>query len=148
VKYSAVRVASARSVGAANMSGATILLADDDNDVREVTRAMLGELGYRVLEAGSGGGALDVLARESTIDLLILDFAMPGMNGAEVARLVRSKHPDLPILFVTGFADRAALGVVDDAFIVSKPFLIDDLGAKVRLALTKGISDKVVPLRR
>jgi signal transduction histidine kinase/CheY-like chemotaxis protein len=148
MKYGAVRVAPARSVGAANMSGATILLADDDNDVREVTRAMLGELGYRVLEAGSGGGALDVLARESTIDLLILDFAMPGMNGAEVARLVRSKHPGLPILFVTGFADRAALGGVDDAFIVSKPFLIDDLGAKVRLALTKGISDKVVPLRR
>ena len=147
-KCGALRAVSAKRVGAANMSGATILLADDDNDVREVTRAMLGELGYRVLEAGSGGGALEVLVRESTIDLLILDFAMPGMNGAEVARLVRSKHPGLPILFVTGFADRAALGGVDDAFIVSKPFLIDDLGSKVRLALTKGVSEKVVPLRR
>ena len=69
------------------LRGATILLVDDDNEVREITRAMLHELGHRVLEAGSGGAALDILQREPGVELLIVDFAMPGMNGAEVARL-------------------------------------------------------------
>src|SRR5262245_40639525 len=70
---------------------------------------MLTELGYRVLESGSGGAALDVLDRELRSDLIIIDFAMPGMNGAELARLARAKRPKVPVLFVTGFADEANL---------------------------------------
>jgi signal transduction histidine kinase len=128
--------------------GATVLLVDDDNAVREVTRAILHEIGYRVLEAGSGGAALDVVEREGRIDLMIVDFAMPGMNGAEAARLANEKRPGLPVLFVTGFADRTALAGVSDAYIVSKPFVDDELVHKVRLALAQGASHKVVRLRR
>jgi CheY-like chemotaxis protein len=128
--------------------GSTILLVDDDNAVREVTRAMLHELGYRVLEAGSGGAALDLIEREAGIDLIIVDFAMPGMNGADVARHVRAKRPTLPVLFVTGFADRTALAGVSEKRVISKPFVDGELADKVRLALAEGVSDKVVQLRR
>ncbi len=128
--------------------GLTVLLIDDDNAVREVTRAILNDLGYRVLEAGSGGAALDLIEREPQIDLMIADFAMPGMNGAELARLAQAKRPTLPVLFVTGFADRTALAGVSEARIVSKPFVDDELAHKVRLVLAEGASSKVVRLRR
>jgi len=127
--------------------GSTILLVDDDNAVREVTRAMLHELGYRVLESGSGGAALDLLAREPNVALMMVDFAMPGMNGAELARQVQAKWATLPILFVTGFADRTALGHVDEAHIIRKPLAEDELAAKVRLALADPTASKVVRLR-
>jgi CheY-like chemotaxis protein len=127
--------------------GATILLVDDDNAVREVTRAMLHDLGYRVLESGSGGAALDILAREPNVALAMVDFAMPGMNGAELARQVQAKRPTLPILFVTGFADRTALAHVDEAHIIRKPLSEEELANKVRLALADPTSTKVVRLR-
>jgi signal transduction histidine kinase len=128
--------------------GVTILLVDDDNAVREVTRATLHEFGYVVLEAGSGGAALDALDRESKIDMAIVDFAMPGMNGAEVARLARAKRPRLPILFLTGFADRAALAGIGESDIIGKPFAPDELANKVGQVLANGASGKVVRLRR
>jgi signal transduction histidine kinase/CheY-like chemotaxis protein len=127
---------------------ATILLVDDDNEVREVTRAMLYELGHVVLEAGSGGAALELLQRETGIDLLVVDFAMPGMNGAEVVRLAQARQPNLPVLFVTGFADRGGLAGVDDAYIVGKPFHYDELSSKVQFALGQGRAGNVVQLRR
>jgi signal transduction histidine kinase/ActR/RegA family two-component response regulator len=127
--------------------GATILLVDDDNAVREVTRAMLHELGYRVLESGSGGAALEVLAREPNVALLMVDFAMPGMNGAELARQVQAKRPTLPVLFVTGFADRTALAHVNEAHIIRKPLAEDELANKVRLALADPAASNVVRLR-
>ena len=125
-----------------------ILLVDDDNEVREVTRAMLHGQGHRVLEAGSGGAALDILQREPGIELLIADFAMPGMNGAELVRLAREQRPHLPVLFVTGFADRGALGEVDESHIIAKPFRPDELADRVRFALGYDGSSKVVRLRR
>jgi signal transduction histidine kinase/CheY-like chemotaxis protein len=140
---------SAPQIAPANsLHGATILLVDDDNEVREVTRAMLHELGHRVLEAGSGAAAIDILQREPGIDLLIVDFAMPGMNGAEVARLAHAQRPHLPVLFVTGFADRGALVGVDEAYIVGKPFLHNELADKLRRILDYGGAVNVVRLRR
>jgi CheY-like chemotaxis protein len=127
---------------------ATILLVDDDNAVRDVTASMLRELGYSVIEAGSGGAALDTLDRERKIDLMIIDFAMPGMNGAEVAHRVQELRPTMPILFVTGFADRAALEGVSEVYIIGKPFIDDELAIKVRMALESSVSSKVVRLRR
>jgi signal transduction histidine kinase len=128
--------------------GALVLLVDDDNAVREITRAMLHEQGYRVHEAGSGGAALEILDRQPNIGLMVLDFAMPGMNGAEVARLARSKRPSLPILFVTGFADRAALSDISELEILGKPFTYEELSHKVGLALASAVSDNVVRFRR
>ena len=127
-----------RARDAQRVSSASILLVDDDNAVREVTAALLRELGYEVLEAGSGGAALDLLEREARLDLMLVDFAMPGMSGAEVARRVRAKRPALPILFITGFADRTALAGVSEAQIVGKPFAQDELAEKARLALLRG----------
>jgi CheY-like chemotaxis protein len=140
--------ASAANPAAVALRGALILLVDDDNEVRDVTRAMLHEYGHRVLEAGSGGAALDILRREPGIELLIVDFAMPGMNGAEVARLAHAQRPDLPTLFVTGFADRGALAGIDEAYVVGKPFVHDELADRVRMALGYGHAGKVVRLRR
>jgi signal transduction histidine kinase/CheY-like chemotaxis protein len=112
-----------------------VLLVDDDSAVREVTAGLLQDLGYRVVEAGSGGAALDLLDRQAEIDVLLVDFAMPGMNGAEVAREVRARRPDLPILFVTGYADTEALAAAGDDGILRKPFVERDLAAKLRTAL-------------
>jgi CheY-like chemotaxis protein len=78
----------------------------------------------------------------------MIDFAMPGMNGAEVARQVQAKRPALPILFITGFADRAALAGVSEARVVRKPFVVDELQDKVRLALADRSSGNVISLRR
>ena len=115
--------------------GARIVLVDDDSAVRDVTAAMLRELGYEVLEVSSGGAALELLETTSTCNLCIIDFAMPGMNGAELAHHVRAKRPAMPVLFITGFAERTALNSVNDSQIVSKPFVTGELAEKVRLAL-------------
>ncbi|MBX9775147.1 MAG: response regulator [Xanthobacteraceae bacterium] len=127
---------------------ATVLVVDDDSAVRDVTAALLQELGYHVLEAGSGGAALDLLANENNIDLMLIDFAMPGMSGAELARRIRSQRPSLPIVFVTGFADRTALAGVSESHIVSKPYVEDELTEKVRAVLAAEGSSNVVKLRR
>ncbi len=136
------------TVNAGAVTGATVLLVDDDNAVREITRAILLDLGYVVFDVGSGGAALDVLAREPKIDLMVIDFAMPGMNGAELARHARAERGALPILFLTGFADRTALADVDEAHIIGKPFTDHELARRARLALAGGSSAKVVRLGR
>ena len=135
---------------ATHRRGALILLLDDDEAVRDITASMLRELGYVVLEVGSGGAALDLLERNDSVDLALLDFAMPGMNGAEVAKQIHSRFPFLPILFITGYADKSALGEIGDARIIKKPFVTDELGNKVRAALQLGPrpNGKIVPLRR
>ena len=112
-----------------------VLVVDDDNAVREVTAAILHDLGYGVVEAGSGGAALDVLDREPQIDLMLLDFAMPGMNGAEVAREVQARRPGLPVVFVTGYADIDELASAGGSGIVRKPFVQADLADKLRAVL-------------
>lgn len=73
---------------------------------------------------------------------------MPGMNGAEVARLAHARRPNLPVPFVTGFADRGGLAGVDDAYIVGKPFHYDELSSKVQFALGQGRAGNVFQLRR
>jgi CheY-like chemotaxis protein len=118
--------------------GASILLVDDDNAVREVTRAMLHDLGYCVLEAGSGGAALDVIDRARGLELMIVDFAMPGMNGGELARLARLRKPSLPVLFITGFAEHAAIDGLNEPDLLRKPFAPEELGNRVRSALARG----------
>jgi CheY-like chemotaxis protein len=130
---------------------AVVLLVDDDSAVREVTAALLEEVGYVVLQVGSGGAALDLLDHRPKIDLVLMDFAMPGMSGAEVARQIQQRFPGLPILFVTGYADKAALGDIGEEELIKKPFIDDELTRKVRSALIKGAassSDKIVALRR
>jgi CheY-like chemotaxis protein len=118
--------------------GGDVLLVDDDNAVREVASAMLGQLGYRVHEVGSGGAAIDFLDSGAAVDIIVMDFAMPGMNGAELAGRARIMRPGLPILFITGFADRSALMDIPDAHVIGKPFTIEELGSELHRALDGG----------
>jgi signal transduction histidine kinase len=137
----------APSTSSKRFSGSTILLVDDDDGVRDVTASMLRDSGYVVVEAGSGGAALEIIQSGIALDLVLLDFAMPGMNGAELARRVQRKRPGLPILFVTGFAQQSALSGVGDAFIVRKPFVNDELDQKIRSILGRPSSDNIIRLR-
>jgi CheY-like chemotaxis protein len=125
--------------GATGFRRAMILLVDDDNDVRAAAAGMLRYAGHDLIEAGSGREALDRLGREGDrIDLMIVDFVMPGMNGIEVARLGRLSRPGLPILFVTGFANTAALAVQTNSdLILRKPFRTTELVAKIGEALRR-----------
>ena len=112
-------------------NGTLILLVDDDGAVREVTARMLRDLGYHIMEAGSGGAALDLLAREPRISMAVLDYAMPGMSGADVAHEVHKSRPGLPVVFITGYADLTALREVSEDQIIQKPFREEDLADKV-----------------
>ena len=131
---------------ASGAKAGVILLLDDDSAVREVTRALLDEAGFEVIEAGSGGAALEILDRGHPVDLMLVDFAMPGMNGVEVARAAHARRPTLPLLFVTGHADLTALKEVGEDRIVQKPFRQDELRQKIEWALGRASDDNVVSL--
>ncbi len=130
--------ASAASSGSAESNSQhCILLVDDDHSVREVTAQMLEDLGFTVIAADSGDDALQLLTQGAEVDLLLADFAMPGMNGGELARAVRVRHPELPVVFVTGYAELCELGL-EGYSIIQKPFREEQLANKLQLALREG----------
>ena len=98
----------ARPAPRAEQSGITILVVDDDRGVREFVCEALRNLGYDVTAASDGEEGLAFL-EERKLDLAIIDFAMPGLNGAEVASRALALHPDLRILFASGYSDPDAL---------------------------------------
>jgi signal transduction histidine kinase/ActR/RegA family two-component response regulator len=114
----------------------TILVVEDDNDVREYSVEALRDLGYRVLEAHDGPSALRVLERESRVHLFFTDVVLPGgMTGAQVAARARAICPSLKVLFTTGYARNAIIhhGRLDRGVqLITKPFSRDELAAKVR----------------
>ena len=115
--------------------GARIMVVDDDDGVRTLVVECLMGLGYKVLEAASGMEALERLSKERA-DLLIVDFAMPGLNGAEVIIQARAIAPDLPAILATGYADMNAVdAVVERDQVLQKPFQLDLLDHAVRTAL-------------
>jgi CheY-like chemotaxis protein len=88
----------------------TILVVDDEPLVRMVTVEVLQDLGYNVLEAEDGPSALRLVTACPEIDLLLTDVGLPnGMNGRQLADAIRAPRPDLPVLFVTGYAENAVL---------------------------------------
>ncbi|MBI5501091.1 MAG: response regulator [Deltaproteobacteria bacterium] len=120
--------------------GEAVLVVDDDADVLRATERMLAAIGYRVLTADSGPGALALIARgDQPIDLLLLDIVMPGMGGLATLRRVRERNPGLPALLMTGFAGRDFVPPVDlGAEIVPKPLDLGALSAAVRRAIDGG----------
>jgi signal transduction histidine kinase len=112
-----------------------VLVVDDDEAVREVTTGILDDLGYVALEAGSGGAALELFATRGDIQAVILDFAMPGMNGGDLARELSGRRPGLPILFATGYVHVEALADVPDERIIHKPFKRRELADKLARAV-------------
>jgi PAS domain S-box-containing protein len=113
----------------------TILLAEDEELVRSLSRKILEACGYRVIEACDGVEALEILARDEEIDLLLTDLIMPRMGGRELAERLQAVRPELPILFASGYTDEAIVrhGVLDSSTnFIQKPFTIDDVARKVR----------------
>jgi PAS domain S-box-containing protein len=115
---------------------ATVLVVEDQEDVREVAVVQLEALGYRVVQAASGDAALDVLNSATGIDLLMVDYAMPGMSGIDVASAARAKCPDLPVLIVTGYIDTARMdGKIQGARLMRKPYRMAELADAVEYLL-------------
>jgi len=106
-----------------------VLLVDDDAEVRTVTAAYLTEMGHRVVEAADGASALDILKADDQLDILIADFAMPGMTGTDLADRAREIRPALGVMLVTGYADPKRMP--DGYLMLHKPFTRADLAAKV-----------------
>jgi PAS domain S-box-containing protein len=119
----------------------TILLVEDEEDVRRLSKRALESFGYRVLEAASGEDALAIArANAATISLLITDVVMPGLSGPEVADRLTARHSSMRVLFVSGYIDDAVVrhGVVDgEHAFLQKPFMPAALAAKVREILDR-----------
>jgi CheY-like chemotaxis protein len=117
---------------------ATVLVIDDDPDVRAFLAESLDAFGYAVTQAQDGPQGLALIAQQKP-DILLVDYAMPGMTGAEVAARVRKIHADLPIVFASGYAETAALENVRDAntAILRKPFRLGELQEAVANALRR-----------
>jgi PAS domain S-box-containing protein len=114
---------------------ASIMVIDDDPDVRGFVVASLEEQGYDVREASEGAAGLKALAKQPAA-LVVLDFIMPGLSGAEVASRIRVSRPDQPILFVSGYNETEAVRrVAPDAPLLAKPFRAEALTKAVRAAL-------------
>ncbi|MES1199652.1 MAG: ATP-binding protein, partial [Pseudomonadota bacterium] len=117
-----------------------ILAVEDDARVRTMTVAALRELGYRVLHADNGRRALEILGEQPSIALLFTDIVMPDMTGRVLADEARKRHPQVKVLYTTGYTQNAIVhnGVVDaDASLLMKPYSLDQLARKVRATLDK-----------
>lgn len=128
----------------ARYCGRALLIVDDDFAVREVTAQKLSEAGYQVRKADSARAALRALDADPAVDGVILDFAMPEMNGAEVAEEIQRRWGAIPILFVTGYADVEAphrLDGVGEERIVQKPYRGRELEEKVAALIGRPAQD-------
>ena len=118
--------------------GARLLLVDDDEAVRATTTLILEAIGYVVHEAAAADVALERIVGGLQFDLLLTDVAMPGTNGAELAERVRQLRPELPIIFISGYADPDAVaGHHRLQPLVRKPFRVADLAAEIEAALAE-----------
>ncbi|MGU9857221.1 ATP-binding protein [Pseudomonas sp. LF245] len=116
-------------------AGETVLIVEDDPAVRVLVSAVLKELGYGFVEAGDADTAVPIIESDQRIDLLISDVGLPGMNGRQLAEIGRQIRPELKVLFITGYAEHAAVrgGFLDPGMqLITKPFTFDLLTAKVR----------------
>jgi two-component system cell cycle sensor histidine kinase/response regulator CckA len=115
----------------------TILLVEDEATVRAVAERALTRHGYEVLIAENGEAALEILAHHPDIDLMVSDVVMPTMDGPTTARAARASHPDLPILFISGYAEEQLRKSIDldRVGFLAKPFSVQQLAEAVRAAL-------------
>jgi CheY-like chemotaxis protein len=111
---------------------ARILLVEDEAPVRELTAAMLEDAGYIVTKVDGAAAALAMMDGGEVFDLLVADVGLPGMTGGHLAHAARQRQPDLPILFITGYADSALLADLESASVLLKPFCSEDLVRRLR----------------
>ena len=121
--------------------GETILVVEDEEEVRKLTVRILKGQGYRVLEASGGDKALLLCEREKeSIHLILVDVVMPGMSGSELAKCLASHQPEMKLLYMSGYTDNAIVhhGILDKGVdYIQKPFTMDGLARKVREVLDK-----------
>jgi CheY-like chemotaxis protein len=131
--------ASVQAIAPEGTKEETILVVEDDDEVRTYSVDILRELGYRVIEAHDGPSALRLLERQARVDLLFTDVVLPsGLTGAEVAAEVRKLRPEIRVLFTTGYARKAIVhhGRLDAGVnLIPKPFTYAQFAAKVREVL-------------
>jgi len=132
--------ASAVKVAEHVATGETVLVVEDEPIVRGVILEMLGEQGYRTLDATDGPSGLKILRSEVRVDLLVTDVGLPGMNGRQLADQARETRPDLKILFITGYAESVAMagGFLQPGMeMITKPFDLDNLSRRVRAMISR-----------
>ncbi len=121
--------------------GETVLVVDDEPAIRMLVTDVLGDMGYTSLEAGDGRSGLAVLRSAGRVDLLVTDVGLPGgMNGRQVADAAREMRPGLKVLFITGYAESAAVGGEDlesGMGVLTKPFAMDELARRMRALLAR-----------
>ena len=123
----------ARAIGAES-----VLVVEDDDELRAYTVETLSELGYRVMQARNADSALEILERRDDIDLLFTDVVMPGINGRQLADEAVRRRPGLKVLFTTGYTRNAIVhhGRLDPGVeMIGKPFSFDELGTRIRALL-------------
>ena len=115
--------------------GKTVLVVDDEPLVRMLVVEVLEESGYTVIEAGDAAEGLKALSSVKRVDLLVTDVGLPGgMNGRQLADAARATRPNLTVLFITGYAENAAMGhgrLELGMHVLTKPFSMEDLARKV-----------------
>jgi len=121
--------------------GETILVVEDDSNVRDLVSRLLGGLGYAVVVASNGQEAVGILGKHDVLlHLMLTDVVMPGMSGPELAACARTMRPGLPVLFISGYPDVSVAnrGVeVDPDCFVQKPFTAETLSWKIRQMLER-----------
>ena len=124
----------------------TILLVEDEEAVRSFAARALRMRGYQVLEAGGGEEALEIVKEQSgSIDLIITDVVMPNMDGPTMVRNVKALHPDLPVIFMSGYAEEAFRKndqSSEDIHFLPKPFGLKQLAAKVKEVLSESAAPR------
>jgi CheY-like chemotaxis protein len=129
---------------------ATILVVDDDPDVRGLAISCLETLGYRVFGADGGRAAIDLVGRDVSLDLVLIDIAMPEINGVEAVQAIRKKRPALPFLYMTGYVGLTKLDPSEQR-VVKKPFTIAELAVKLEEVLFPSddgrLTDNVIPIK-
>ncbi|MBO1907776.1 PAS domain-containing protein [Microvirga sp. 3-52] len=116
-------------------AGETVLVVEDEPVVRDLIVDVLKDLGYRPLEAVDGTSGLKMLQSSRRIDLLVTDVGLPGMNGRQLADQAREHRPDLKVLFITGYAENAAVasGFLEHGMeMITKPFAVEALAIRIR----------------
>ena len=111
-----------------------VLLVDDDILVSMGAADLLADLGHRVIEAQSGIHAMEILETDAPFDVVVTDYAMPGMNGFELAQRIRMRNPRLPIILATGYAELPADRSIQFARL-SKPYSAKDLAVALEQAV-------------
>ncbi|HEV7439942.1 MAG TPA: ATP-binding protein, partial [Methylobacterium sp.] len=120
----------------------TVLIVDDEPSVRMLVTEVLEDLGYTAIEAGDSAAGLRILQSDARIDLLVTDVGLPGgMNGRQMADAARTKRPELKVLFITGYAENAAVGnghLELGMQVLTKPFALEVLASRIKEMITSG----------